>query len=374
MKKIEKRTYQAIEWLKKLIEIPSVSGNETEAADFLANILERHIGEAHRIKNNVWCRYPHFNEQKPALLLNSHIDTVKPTENWTKNPYKAYISDRKLYGLGANDAGASLVSLLSVFLFFKEDKKLPFNLVFGASAEEEITGKNGIALLLEKTGKIDAAIVGEPTGMKMAIAEKGLLVLDAEVHGKAGHAAHNEGENAIYKAIKDIEWFRNYRFPKESPTLGEVKMSVTQIEAGYKHNVVPDICRFVVDIRTTDQYTNSQIFDEVVKQTNCKLKARSLDKNSSGIAMNHPLVKAGIDIGLSYFGSPTLSDQTKMTFPSVKAGPGDSARSHTADEFVFIDEIHHGIETYIRWLQKSRTTGFIPSETRTTGFIPSKNT
>ncbi len=340
----------AINLLKQLISTPSFSGEEDKTADLIETWLQSKNILTQRKGNNVWARSKNWADGRPVLLLNSHHDTVKPVSGWIKNPFDPIEADGKLFGLGSNDAGASLVALAVVFSHFYESKKLSWNLVFAASAEEEISGKNGIESLLPDLGKIDAGIVGEPTGMQMAIAEKGLLVVDAEAKGEAGHAARNEGKNAIYIAMEDIQWLKEFQFEKESELLGPVKMTVTQINAGTQHNVVPDSCRFVIDIRTNECYSNEQVFEALQKQMKSKLTARSFRLNSSRIDPQHPLVLRGKDLGLQTFGSPTLSDQALMPFPTLKMGPGDSARSHTADEFIFIQEILDGIDVYEQML------------------------
>jgi len=339
-------TKAAVTLLKKLIEIPSFSREEGRTADLLEKTLSAKDVAVHRLKNNVWARNAHFDSAKPTLLLNSHHDTVKPCNGWTNDPFKANETDGKITGLGSNDAGASLVCLLHTFLEVY-DKALPFNVILAATAEEEISGKNGIELLRPHLGEIDFAIVGEPTGMGMAVAEKGLLVLDCTAHGKAGHAARDEGENAIHMAIQDIGWLRQYRFPNVSETLGEVKMTVTCISAGSQHNVVPDRCNFTIDIRTTDCYPNEEVLAILKKHLRSEVKARSTRLNASGVPAGHPILGVAKKSGLRTFGSPTLSDQALMPFPSVKTGPGDPARSHTADEFVFTEEIEEGIEIYL---------------------------
>lgn len=346
-------TEQAIDLLKELIAIPSFSREETAAANNLQNYIESLGYVANRKDNNIWLISAGFDLEKPTILLNSHIDTVKPGSTWTLDPFTPTVKDGKLYGIGSNDAGASLVSLLHSF-FILSEKNQAYNLLFAASAEEEVSGANGMESLLKELPKIDVAIVGEPTGMQMAIAEKGLMVLDCTALGKAGHAARNEGENAIYKAMDDIAWFKNYRFAKVSDELGEVKMSVTLVNAGTQHNVVPDKCTFVVDVRSNECYSNQEIIDEIKANVSCEVKARSTRLNSSAIDKNHPLVQRGTALGLSMYGSPTLSDQALMPFPSLKIGPGDSARSHTADEFIYLQEIELAIETYVELLDGLR--------------------
>ena len=342
-------TQQAIGLLKELIAIPSFSRDETLAADALQRYIESQGYTVNRKGNNIWLMSTGFDTNKPTVLLNSHIDTVKPVNGWTIDPFTPIEKEGKLYGLGSNDAGASLVSLLHAF-FALTEKNQAYNLIFAASAEEEVSGANGMESLLTDLPNIDVAIVGEPTGMQAAIAEKGLMVLDCTAYGKAGHAARDEGDNAIYKALPDVEWFKNHRFEKESDLLGEVKMSVTMINAGTQHNVIPDYCSFVVDVRSNECYTNEELLAEIVSNVSCTVKARSTRLNSSGIDENHPIVKRAAELDLSTYGSPTLSDQALMTFPSVKMGPGDSARSHSADEYIFCNEIETAITIYIQLL------------------------
>lgn len=349
---------QAAELLCRLIETPRVSREEKAAADLLQDYMQDELGlEVKRMGNNLWSMQPNFDPEKQTLLLNAHIDTVKPVAGWQRDPFKATREGSRIYGLGANDDGASLVSLLHVFAELAKHSPKGgagrglYNLVFLASAEEEVSGKGGIESVLPLLPKIDVALVGEPTGMQPAIAEKGLMVLDVTVHGKAGHAARNEGENAIYKALEDIEWFRDYKFEKVSPLLGPVKMTVTIVNAGTQHNVVPDTCTFTVDVRSNECYTNRELFDEIGKNVKSEVKARSFRLGSSGIDVNHPLVQKIVELGGKPFGSPTLSDQALMPFPSLKLGPGESKRSHSADEFVDFCEIEHAIETYLKILK-----------------------
>lgn len=349
MVKYESLSAEAVGLLKSLISIPSLSREETAAADFLQQYIETHGMETGRKGNNVWCFGPMFSTLKPTILLNSHIDTVKPVSGWQKDPFTPTEINGKLYGLGSNDAGASVVSLLHVFMELCRTEQ-SYNLIFLASCEEEVSGKDGIESVIPQLPPISFAIVGEPTGMQPAIAEKGLMVLDVTTLGKAGHAARNEGENAIYKSLQDIEWFRDYRFEKESPLLGPVKMSVTQINAGTQHNVVPDRCTFVVDIRSNEQYSNEELFGIISRHISGEAKARSFRLNSSRVPTEHPFVQKAIALGREPFGSPTLSDQALMPFPSVKIGPGRSSRSHTADEYIMIKEIEEAIELYIRIL------------------------
>ncbi len=337
--------------LKSLIAIPSLSRDEEKAADYLQNHIEMQGMTTGRKGNNVWCLSPMFDLKKPTLLLNSHIDTVKPVNGWRKDPFKPVLeSNGKLYGLGSNDAGASVVSLLQVFLTLCRTTQA-YNLIYLASCEEEVSGKGGIECVLPELPPIQFAIVGEPTEMQPAIAEKGLMVLDVTAIGKSGHAARNEGDNAIYKVLDDIAWFRDYRFPKESSLLGPVKMSVTMVNAGTQHNVIPDRCTFVVDIRSNECYSNQELFDEIKKHITCEAAPRSFRLSSSHVAPEHPVVQKAIAMGRTPFGSPTLSDQALMPFPSLKMGPGKSARSHTADEFIFIKEIEEAIGMYLELLE-----------------------
>lgn len=340
--------YHAVDLLKEMIATPSFSKEEQHAADKIETYLIRQKLTPQRIGNNIWVETIH-DPNRPTLLLNSHIDTVKPVNGWDKNPFSVSEEGDFLYGLGSNDAGASFVSLLHSFLFLSQ-KEQPYNLIFLASCEEEISGKNGIELALRELPPINFALVGEPTNMQPAIAEKGLMVLDCIAKGKAGHAARNEGVNAIYEAMHDIEWFRSHHFPKISPLLGEVKMSVTMINAGTQHNVVPDECHFVVDVRSNEYYSNKELFQMISDTIKSNVSARSFRLNSSGIEPNHPFVKRALLLGLLPFGSPTLSDQALMPFPSVKMGPGDSSRSHTANEYIKKSEIREAIEIYIKLL------------------------
>lgn len=340
---------EALNLLKVLISTPSISRDEEAAANALQNYMERSGLITNRSGNNVWCVGPDFDEKKPTLLLNSHIDTVKPVSGWQKQPFTPTESDGRLYGLGSNDASGSLVCLFQTFLRLTK-KAQPYNTIFLASCEEEVSGANGIESVLPKLPPIALGVVGEPTGMHPAIAEKGLMVLDVTTHGQAGHAAREEGDNAIYKAMKDIEWFRTYRFEKVSPLLGPVKMTVTQINAGTQHNVVPDCCTFVVDIRSNEMYSNKELFDIIRAHIGSEAQARSFRLNSSHIDANHPFVCRAASLGRTPFGSPTLSDQALMPFPSVKIGPGDSARSHTANEYILISELEEALDLYFRLL------------------------
>ena len=345
MRGLKTETQEAISLLSELIKIPSFSKEEKTTADLLEAFLIEKSLDVQRKGNNVWVKSEEGKSDKPVILLNSHHDTVKPNASYSNDPFTPAQSEGKLFGLGSNDAGGPLVALLFTFLKLTE-KEQPYQLIFAATAEEEISGKNGIASILDDLGHIDLGIVGEPTLCQMAIAEKGLMVIDGVAKGKAGHAAREEGINSIYEALPDLEWFRTFQFPKISPTLGKVKMSVTQINAGTQHNVVPDSCNFVVDVRSTEQYSNQEIFEIIQANVKAEVKARSFRLNSSGISEQHPVVKRGKSLGLSAFGSPTLSDQALMPFTTLKIGPGDSARSHTADEFIYLEEIEQGIETY----------------------------
>ena len=340
----------AIELLKQLITIPSFSREEDKTAELLITFFNQQGITTNRKGNNIWAVNQHFDNDKPSILLNSHHDTVKPNTGYTRDPFLPTIEDEKLYGLGSNDAGGSLVSLIATFLHFQDHKDLKYNIVFVASAEEEISGTNGIELVWGDLPKIDFAIVGEPTLTDIAIAEKGLLVLDCVSKGKAGHAAREEGINAIYESLKDIEWFRSYRFSKVSTSLGEIKMSVTVINAGQAHNQVPAECKFTVDIRVTDVYSLEEVLETVKQNVSCSVNARSLRLRSSGVSENHPVVKAGYKLGKKLYGSPTTSDQALIPVPSIKMGPGDSARSHSADEFIFTKEIEEGINSYVSLL------------------------
>ncbi|PSR52792.1 acetylornithine deacetylase [Adhaeribacter arboris] len=349
---VEELYQQAVVLLKSLIATESFSRQEEHTAEIMHVFLQKHGIETYRELNNVWAFNKHYSPEKPTILLNSHHDTVKPNQGWTKDPFSPLEEDSKLFGLGSNDAGGSLVSLLATFLHFYPQENLSYNLLFAATAEEEISGKNGLELIFPEFGSVEFAIVGEPTQMHLAIAEKGLLVLDCLVHGKSGHAAREEGENAIYKALPDIQWFQNYRFPKESEYLGPVKMSVTIIKAGTQHNVVPDQCEFTVDVRVTDAYTNEEVVEIIKSQVSCEVMPRSVRLKPSRMSKDAPIVQAGIALGRNTYGSPTTSDQALLSIPSLKLGPGDSARSHTADEFIYLAEIKEGIELYIKILNK----------------------
>ncbi len=342
---------EAIVLLYSLIEVPSFSKQEDQTAGLLKDYFQQYSIPVEQKGNNIWVKSKKWDEQKETLLLNSHHDTVKPVDGWVRNPFSPDIESGKLYGLGSNDAGGSLVALMMTFLHFYE-KELPFNLLFLASAEEEISGKNGIASLKPLLEKVKLGIIGEPTLMEMAVAEKGLMVIDAKASGIAGHAAREEGENAIYKALKDIEWIQSFSDAKTSNFLGPTKMTVTQITAGYQHNVVPDSCSYVIDIRTNEHYDNRSFFEYLQQNLCSELKARSFRLNASHIPINHNLVQAGLNLGMKYFGSPTLSDQALLPFPCLKIGCGDSTRSHTPDEFIYTSEIELGIKKYIGLIEQ----------------------
>jgi len=332
--------------LKELISTPSFSGEESFTATLIQCFLQNRGVETHRKLHNIWAFNRFYDPAKPTILLNSHHDTVKPNLQYTRNPFQPLIIGDKLYGLGSNDAGGSLVSLLATFLHFYERHDLAYNLCYAATAEEETSGENGLKLILPELGHLDFAIVGEPTLMNLAVAEKGLMVLDCIATGKAGHAAREEGDNAIYKTLKDIEWFSNFVFPKVSDTLGPVKMSVTTINAGSQHNIIPGTCSFTVDIRLTDAYNYDEVLQIVMKHVSCAVKPRDFYLKPSVIDTNHPVVQAGMMMGCDTYGSPTTSDQALLNIPSVKLGPGDSARSHMSDEYIFISEIQRGIKVY----------------------------
>lgn len=340
--------HSAIELLKQLIQSPSFSGEEVQTSRIIQDWLKQNEVDFITSGNNVWAKNKYFDASKPTVLLNSHHDTVKPNTAYTRDPFHAEISENKLFGLGSNDAGGPLVSLLSLFVYYYQNKGLKYNMIIAATAEEESSGPNGLNSLLKELPEIDFAIVGEPTGMQMAVAEKGLLVLDGYAHGKPGHAAHDNTENAIYNALDDIQWIRNYYFPKVSEILGKVKMTVTQIDAGQQHNVVPGVCHFVVDIRVNDLYKNKEIFEFVDAHTKSKMVARSFNLNSSSIDIDHPIVGAGVKYGRGTYGSPTLSDQSVLSCPSLKMGPGDSHRSHSADEFIYLSEIDEAIDLFVK--------------------------
>lgn len=341
----------SIALLIQLIATPSFSREEEQTATIIGDYLLARGVEVHRVGNNVIAYNKHFDKDKPTILLNSHHDTVKPNPGYTKNPFEAIIEDEKLYGLGSNDAGGCLVSLAAAFLYYYDQTGLAYNLCLLASAEEEISGKNGIEEAYKHLPNCAFAIVGEPTLLDLAVAEKGLMVLDCVAQGQSGHAAREEGVNAIYKAIEDIRWFQTYSFPQQSTHLGPVKMSVTMINAGSQHNIVPASCSYVVDVRTTDAYTNQEVLDIIRQHVQSAVTPRSTRLNPSSIDVKHPIVLSGQKLGKKIYGSPTMSDQALLPIPSVKVGPGDSARSHTADEFIYIQEIKDGVQFYIDLLQ-----------------------
>ncbi len=342
-----RETKAAVELLKKMIAIPSISRQEELVGDILEHYLKEQGCEVHRKGNNLWVTSDRFDNTKPAVLLNAHIDTVKPVAGWERDPFKPVVEDDRLYGLGSNDCGGGLVSLLHVFLRLRSRRN---DLVFLASCEEEVSGKDGVEQVIPMLPEISFAIVGEPTGMQPAIAEKGLMVVDAVACGKAGHAAREEGVNAIYIALDDIRKLRQMEFPKKSRLLGEVKTTVTIIGAGTQHNVIPDECRFTIDVRSNECYSNEEIFGILQQELKSELKARSFRLNSSGISPDHPFVRKCAEMGMQPFGSPTLSDQALMPWPSLKLGPGQSSRSHTADEFIRLGEIQEAMTTYYRLL------------------------
>ncbi len=342
-------TQKAVDLLCRIIETPSYSGEEHDTAKILSNYLKDHSYEAQQKGNNVWARSNHFDDSKPTILLNSHHDTVHASAKWVNNPFVANLLEGKLTGLGSNDAGGPLVSLLHTFIEL-DRKEQPYNMIFLASAEEESSGKNGVPLVLDDLGKIDVGVVGEPTSMDMAIAERGLVVLDCIAHGESGHAARGEGKNSIYLAMQDIEWFKSYQYEKISDVLGSINMTVTQINAGSQHNVVPDECHFVVDVRPNEHYANAVVVDLIKRHVSCEVHPRSLNLNASGIDLNHPLVQKGIEMGIHTYGSKTMSDQVHMPFPTIKMGPGDTRRSHTADEYILVHEIDEGIQIYLNLL------------------------
>ena len=348
---IDQLGHKAKQLLIELINTPSFSGEEDQTALLIENFLKDHQITFKRKGHNIWATNVHFDASKPTILLNSHHDTVKPNKGYKKDPHQAEVIDGKIYGLGSNDAGGCLVSLIVTFIYFYKQNDLNYNLILLASAEEENSGNKGIRSMLPVMPEIDFAIIGEPTLMDLAIAEKGLLVLDCYAHGTAGHAAHVRGDNAIYKAIKAINWFESYKFSKVSETLHDTKMTVTQIEAGSQHNVVPSTCHFVVDIRVNDLYSNKEVLELVKKHVDIEVKERSLNLNSSSISKAHEIVLSGIRLGRNIYGSPTLSDQANLSCPSLKLGPGDSLRSHTADEFIYANEIDEGIDLYIKILK-----------------------
>ncbi|WP_242130649.1 M20 family metallo-hydrolase [Aestuariivivens marinum] len=350
---LQELTRDAIALLKQLIETPSFSSEEDQTASYIEAWFKRYNIDYKRTQNNVWATNKHFDASKPNLLLNSHHDTVKPNSAYTKDPFKAIVEDEKLYGLGSNDAGGCLVSLIATFTYFYKLKDLKYNLVIVASAEEESSGPNGLNSMLKVIPKVDVAIVGEPTLMNLAIAEKGLVVFDAVVMGTPSHAAHPNDDNVIYKSIEVLKWFKDYKFEKGSEVLGDVKLTVSQIKAGKQHNAVPADLELVIDVRVNDAYTNAEIAEILKKEAPCNsITPRSLRLNSSSIPVDHELVMAGIAMGMTTYGSPTLSDQAVLSCPSLKLGPGDSKRSHSADEFIYINEIKEGIQIYVELLKR----------------------
>lgn len=354
---VESLQKEVIQLLKKLIATPSFSKEEANTASFIDTFLQEHAVKTNRVQNNIWATNLYFDSTKPTILLNSHHDTVKPNKGYTLDPFNPIEQDGKLFGLGSNDAGGSLVSLIACFLYYYNSDTLPYNILLIASAEEEISGLNGIELILKEVPTIAFGIVGEPTLLEMAIAERGLMVLDVETTGIAGHAAREEGENALYKILPDIEWFKTYQFNKVSDLLGAVKMTVTVIETENKtHNIVPSSCKMVVDVRVNELYSFEEILSTIQANIQSTVKPRSLRLRSSGIALDHVLVQAGLKLGKGYYGSVTTSDKALMPFPALKMGPGDSARSHTADEFINLKEIEEGVLTYIQLLSTIFTT------------------
>jgi acetylornithine deacetylase len=352
-KHIDQLYADSIELLKQLIATPSFSKEEEETASIIGKFFALKGIAASRVGNNIYALNKNYNASKPSILLNSHHDTVRPNKGYTFDPFMPFEKEGKLFGLGSNDAGGCLVSLIAVFLYYYEQENLSHNVVFAASAEEEISGVNGIELVLPYLGKIDCGIVGEPTKMQMAVAERGLMVIDCTAIGKSGHAARNEGENALYKAVDDINWLRNYKFEKVSPLLGESRLTATVIGTeNQQHNVVPSQCKFVIDVRVNELYTFDEVLEALQQNLKSQFKPRTTKMKSTSISLEHPLVKAGIALNRTYYGSPTTSDKALMPFPTLKMGPGDSARSHTADEYIYLNEIKEGIELYIKLLEQ----------------------
>lgn len=349
---IEQLQKDSLALLHQLIQTPSLSREEDQTAQLIENFLTEKGIVSERVGHNVIAYNRFFEETKPTILLNSHHDTVKPNPGYTRDPFHAEIVDGKLYGLGSNDAGGCLVALMAAFCYYYEKPDLAYNICLIASAEEEVSGKNGVELAYASIKPCAFAIVGEPTLLDLAVAEKGLMVLDCVAHGESGHAAREEGVNAIYQAIEDINWFRSYQFPKESAYLSPIKMSVTMINAGSQHNVVPAECTYVVDVRTTDVYSNTEVLEIIRAHVKSEVTPRSTRLNSSTIPMDHPIVKAGIKLGKKTYGSPTMSDQALLPIPSLKVGPGHSARSHSADEFIYVAEVNDGVAFYIQLLQE----------------------
>lgn len=341
----EQYVSDAVQLLKKLIATPSASRNEKDAADIMEQTIRSYGFEPQREANNLWIIDPHYDESRPTLLLNAHIDTVKPVASWSRDPFSPDVEDGVLYGLGSNDCGGGLCSLLQIFRMLTE-KPQSYNLIYLASAEEEVSGKDGITRALPLLPHINLAIVGEPTGMNPAVAEKGLMVLDVIAHGKSGHAARNEGVNAIYEALDDMRWIRDYKFEKVSEFLGPTKMTLTVVNAGTQHNVIPDKCTMLVDIRTNEFYDNEEVYEFIRQHLKSEVKAHSFRLKSSRIDPEHPLIRKCVAMGMKPFGSPTLSDQALMHFPSFKLGPGESSRSHSANEFIRISEIRDAIAKY----------------------------
>ena len=349
---------QQLELLKKLIATPSVTRSEQEASAIIKADMESHGYKPECIGLNLLCYGHSYDQAKPTILLNSHIDTVKPVAGWTKDPFTPTEEDGKLYGLGSNDDGAGLVSLLYTF-YELDSKPQPYNVLFLATVEEEVNGQGGMKLAVQSLPHVDVALIGEPTGMQPAVAEKGLMVLDFTVHGKAGHAARNEGINALYRATELIEKLRTYKFDKVSDLLGPVKFTITMINAGTQHNVIPDVCTFTADVRTNELYSNHEVFDIISGMLPewCEVKARSFNLNSSRIEVSHPIIRKAVSMGLKPYGSPTLSDQAILDCPSFKMGPGDSARSHTADEFVTLMELEQAVPMYLSLLDRLEIRG-----------------
>jgi acetylornithine deacetylase len=342
----------ALALLKRLIATPSFSREEDQTALLIEEFFRGRSIPFERLKNNIWAKNQYFDASKQTILLNSHHDTVKPNTSWTLDPFEPLEQDNKLFGLGSNDAGGCLVSLLATFAYFYDRADMAYNMVMAASAEEEVSGRDGLELLLPELPPISFAIVGEPTEMQLAIAEKGLLVLDCTAYGVSGHAARDEGENAIYKAIRDINWLTTYQFPKVSPTLGPIKLSVTIINAGTQHNVVPDKCTFTIDARVTEQYSLEEVIQIIQDNIESEVSARSVRLTPSSIPAEHPIVQAGLALGRTTYGSPTTSDQAVLSCPSLKCGPGHSGRSHSANEFIYLREIEEGVDGYIRMLEQ----------------------
>ena len=344
---------EAVGLLKQLIATPSFSKEENDTAEIICAFFKRHEVPFARVGNNIYAKNKYYDVNKPSILLNSHHDTVLPNKGYTMDPFTPVEKEGKLFGLGSNDAGGCLVSLMATFLHFYGQADTSHNVVFAASAEEEISGVNGIELVLPFLGNIDFGIVGEPTKLEMAVAERGLMVIDCLAIGRAGHAARNEGENALYKAVDDINWIRNYKFEKVSSLLGESRLTVTVIDTDNKqHNVVPAQCKFVIDVRVNELYTFEEILEALKQNLKSQFKPRTTRMKSTSIALDHPLVLAGVQLGKGYYGSPTTSDKALMPFPTLKMGPGDSARSHTADEFIYLEEIQNGIGTYIKLIEQ----------------------